>query len=154
LRRTPNARAIWAADIQKHAAVIHQRRTDGSEEAFRRIELLPRIHAPEALAGGEIESLQNALRSERENSLACHGRRRAGSLIEAKIIAIIGRVRGRPDALSGVLVQRLHDRLLVAPMEQNHPSARHHRGAKTLAHVHLPQHFDPWFRPRCRQLAA
>jgi len=44
----PNTCAIWAADIHEHPAVIHQRRTGGSEEAFRRIELLPRIHAPEA----------------------------------------------------------------------------------------------------------
>jgi hypothetical protein len=87
-------------------------------------------------------------------SFACDGRRRARSLIEAKIIAIIGRVPGRPDALSCALLQRLHDRLLFAPMEQNDPPARHDRGAKTLAHVHLPQHFDPWFRPRCRQLAG
>jgi len=90
---------FWAADIHEHAAVIHQRRTGGSEEAFGRLELLPRIYAPEALAGGEIE------RSKDPPPRTCkffrlNGRRGARSLIEAKIIAIIGGIPSRPDALS------------------------------------------------------
>src|SRR6266567_5970235 len=127
-----------ATQVQQNAFALHQRRADLTKESFIRSEFLARVHAPEALAGGEVQALEHTFGAECVNFPERDGRRATRPFVEPEVIAIVGGIFRRPDGTARVCIEAIRHRPVLQTMENDETPSSHHRPTETLADVFLP----------------
>jgi hypothetical protein len=128
-----------AAHVHEHAIRIDEGRGGDTEVSLRRVEGLPRIHAPQHLPGREVDAVQHAVGAVREDAASGNHRRGARPFIESEIVSIPGGVVEDPDGLAGECRHRFHGLAIVDAMEEHQPVTNDRGARKSGADIALPE---------------